>query len=231
MNAQKTEMYQLKNENIDLVSKKIGEFLNNISGDEKNSLRFRLMMEEVPLYYQKNFGEDCYFSFRCGKTFRNPFVTLEITGVSSNPFENSENTSEVLHSMLSNMGLAPSWRYKNGKNIITLIPQKKKKCSSMTQLVIAVVAAVVLGMLSLQLPQNVQNFLSGKLVEPLLDTFMGLLTAIAGPLVFLSVLWGIYGIGDAATFGRIGKRMIGRFLGMSIILLTAATCIILPFFP
>ena len=43
--------------------------------------------------------------------------------------------------------------------------------------------------------------------------FFNILGCIAGPMIFLSVAWGIYGIGDAATFGRIGKKMILRYMG------------------
>lgn len=59
---------------------------------------------------------------------------------------------------------------------------------------------------------------------------MGFLSAISGPLIFLSVLWGIYSIGDVASFGKIGKRMIVRFLLMSTLLLLIAACATVPFF-
>lgn len=59
---------------------------------------------------------------------------------------------------------------------------------------------------------------------------MGFLSAISGPLIFLSVLWGIYSIGDVASFSKIGKRMIVRFLLMSSLLLLIAACATVPFF-
>ena len=77
-------------------------------------------------------------------------------------------------------------------------------------------------MLSLLLPASFQHFLSEELLQPLLDTFTGLLSAVAGPLIFLSILCGIIGMSDVATFGRIGKRMIGRFLTMSTMIVVIA---------
>jgi Na+/H+-dicarboxylate symporter len=59
---------------------------------------------------------------------------------------------------------------------------------------------------------------------------MGLLAAIAGPMIFLSVVWGIYSIGDTATLGSIGKRMMKRFLVMTFVALSLGVAAILPFF-
>lgn len=73
-------------------------------------------------------------------------------------------------------------------------------------------------MVSSFLPEKTVNFLSEEMITPVFDTFMGLLSAVAGPLIFLSVAGGIYNIGDIATLGKVGKRMIGRFLWMTLIL-------------
>ena len=75
------------------------------------------------------------------------------------------------------------------------------------------------------------NFLSEEMITPVFDTFMGLLSAVAGSLIFLSVAGGIYNIGDIATLGKVGKRMIGRFLWMTLIFTTVFGIAILPLFP
>lgn len=70
-----------------------------------------------------------------------------------------------------------------------------------------------------------------NLIDPVFSTFMGLLSAIAGPMIFLSVAWGIYSIGDTATLGKIGKKMILRIILMSFVLTILAGGILFPFFP
>ena len=57
------------------------------------------------------------------------------------------------------------------------------------------------------------------------------MSAVAGPLIFLSVAGGISNIGDIATLGKVGKRMIGRFLWMTLIFTTVFGIAILPLFP
>lgn len=86
-------------------------------------------------------------------------------------------------------------------------------------------------MVSSFLPEKTVNFLSEEMITPVFDTFMGLLSAVAGPLIFLSVAGGIYNIGDIATLGKVGKRMIGRFLWMTLIFTTVFGIAILPLFP
>jgi Na+/H+-dicarboxylate symporter len=135
----------------------------------------------------------------------------------------------VLQMLLANMGLAPTWQYKNGANLITFIP-KKKKPSQMVSLGIAILAALIFGGASYLLPENLRIMLSEQLISPIFNTFMGLLSAIAGPMIFLSVAWGIYSIGDTATLGKIGKKMISRFIVIQLILGIAVTLLYVPFF-
>ena len=80
------------------------------------------------------------------------------------------------------------------------------------------------------LPENIRLVFSEQLISPIFNTFMGLLSAIAGPMIFLSVTWGIYSIGDTTTLGRIGKKMITRFLVMQFILSVIALILFVPFF-
>lgn len=91
--------------------------------------------------------------------------------------------------------------------------------------------ALFCGLVSSFLPEKTVNFLSEEMITPVFDTFMGLLSAVAGPLIFLSVAGGIYNIGDIATLGKVGKRMISRFLWMTLIFTTVFGIAILPFFP
>lgn len=80
------------------------------------------------------------------------------------------------------------------------------------------------------LPETVRLGLLNRLLIPLYDTFFNLLGTIAGPMVFLSVAWGIYGIGDSTVFGRIGKRMILHFLYVSFGICILSVIFTIPFF-
>ena len=215
--------FLLNHENIDIASNEIIDFLTNESVASKDVQRIRLSVEEILLKYFNHFGSEKEFEVSISKRFRSLKIELTIAGESVNPFDSDGDYGEILNSLLTSLGLAPVWRYKNGKNKVTFTVKKKKKISQTLQLGIAILAAIVLGGLCTLLPDNISAIVTNDVVSPVFDTFMGLLSAIAGPIIFLSVVWGICGIGDMTTFGKIGKRMIGRFVFVSFIV--GALCV------
>lgn len=221
--------YRLTDTNIDIASTCISEFLTAGKVSSRDTLRLRLSLEEVLLKYLEHFGEGKEFFLRTSRRFRTLKIELTVPGDSFDPFA-SDDGSLVLHNLLSSMGLAPIWRYKNGKNTVTF-SAKKNRMSQVLQLGIAIAAALVLGGICLLLPQTVSSFITGSLITPLFNTFMGLLSAICGPIIFLSVVWGICGMGDMTTFGRIGKTMLLRFLLISVLVGAVGVAICALFFP
>lgn len=223
-------MIGLTNENIDLAAARTEEFLNECGLSGKDRLRLRLTIEETLLKYQEALGPDGAFSIRCVKRLGRSRVELAFPGERIDPALSQEETgSEVLRGLLAGMGAAPSWQYKNGVNLVSFTPPRKKPSQVLT-LLASILLAVVCGLLGLLLPEGARIFLSQDLVSPLFNTFMGLLTAVAGPMIFLSVTWGIYSIGDTATLGRIGSKMIGRFLVISLLAGVGMLGLFLPFF-
>jgi len=75
-------------------------------------------------------------------------------------------------------------------------------------------------------PKETSEFFSTQLLSPVLNAFMGFLGAMSGPMICLSVVWGIYSIGDAVTFSVLGKRLISRY----IIVITAVGVVSLAIF-
>ena len=217
--------YELNLTNIDEASKTVTDFLSNEKVASKEVQRIRLSVEEILLKYLDSLNSGTSFEIVTAKRFRTLKIELVIAGDSIDPFADDDGGGTILNNLLSNFGLAPTWRYKNGKNIITFTAKKQKKLSQILQIGIAILAAIVFGGLCLILPDSVSTFITSDLVTPVFNTFMGLLSAISGPIIFLSVVWGICGIGDMATFGKIGKKMIGRFLLVSVIVGAAMTAL------
>lgn len=219
----------LSNENIDTRIKEAERFLSEANVDGRDVIRIRLAMEEALLNYQKLLGETESFSLRCVKRLGRLRIELSVPGARYDPFAGEEG-DEILRGILAGMGIAPVWQYKNGANQIIFTPRRRKP-SQILLLTAAVVSAAVCGGLCTLLPESIRSFLSVQLVAPIFNAFMGLLTAIAGPMIFLSVVWGVYSIGDTATLSKVGKRMILRFLLMSFLLTLLAGAAMLPFFP
>ena len=224
------QQFTLTNEHIDRISEIVEGFLAEAELEQKNILRTRFAIEETLLNYQETLGTNGTVKVNCVKRFGRIRVELSVPGNRFDPFDTgAEDDSEVMRGILAGMGIAPSWNYKNGVNLVVFTPQKKQR-SQMVTLALSIVLALAVGGLCYLLPDGVRLFLNNSLIIPLFNTFMGFLSAIAGPMIFLSVAWGIYSIGDTATFGKIGKRMITRFLVMSLVVTVVSAMVMLPFF-
>ncbi len=200
----KTEI-PLSNESIDLIAEKTTEFLDDIKLERKNILRIRLLVEELLLDWQEKFSEDTPCSVKMGRRWGKHYIALEVPGEAYNPLEKTrEEYGSYRERLLANMGLAPMYTYGHGKN--QMVFKFRKRTNPLVKLAIALVAAVAVGMLGMCLPDQIRETLLNSVLLPVYDTFFNLLGTIAGPMVFLSVAWGIYGIGDTATFGKIGKH-------------------------
>ena len=220
----------LSNAGIDTAADEAEQFLSEANVDGKDILRIRLAMEEALLNYQGALGENGSFSVRYVKRLGRLRIELSVPGLRYDPFAGEEEGGEILRGILAGMGVAPVWQYKNGVNQIIFTPRKRKP-SQILLLALSVVLAAGCGGICTLMPEYIRSFLSVQLITPIFNTFMGLLTAIAGPMIFLSVVWGVYSIGDTATLSKIGKRMILRFLLMSFLLALLAGAAMLPFFP
>ena len=222
--------YVLTNESVDEISEKVTEFLTELKTERRNLLQIRLVLEDLLLDWQDHFSAETSITVKMGKRLGRPYIQLELAGEAYNSLtKEAEDFGVYRNRIMSNMGLSPLYTYTQGKNRL-LFKLKKPAAHPLVTLAAAIAAGLVIGGAGLWLPDALRAGILDHFLTPVYDTFFNVLGAIAGPLVFLSIAWGIYGIGDTATFGRIGKRMILHFLGMVYLLCTAATLLSIPFF-
>ncbi len=141
-------------------------------------------MEEILLRYQDAFGTKGTFQFQCRKRINRLYANFSIPGERNDEVHtDGGEESAILKGVLSGMGEIPTWQFKNGVNYLTFT-LKKKKLSPAVSLLAAVILVLFCGMVSSFLPEKTINFLSEEMITPVFDTFMGLLSAVAGPLIF-----------------------------------------------
>lgn len=210
--------FNLSNRDITQMCGEVEAYLKTTDIASKEQIRIVFAMEEVLLQYQTQFGQGHGCVLRYGKELGRTRISMSLSGEGFNPFATDDDTenSQILRNLLNNMGLEPTWQYSGGRNVVFWV-LPKKKTSAIMNLVIAIGLAVVLGLLSYLVPTSITEPFATWIVTPLFNSFMGILVGISGPLIFLSVAWGIYSIGDIATFGHIGKVMIGRFMILTMV--------------
>lgn len=232
MNIRESFTYDLSASAIDEMAEKIDEYLVALKIESKNRVRIRLSMEEILLRMRDEFGEDITCKLQMGTHFRRPCLMFEVQGAQFDPTvqnDEDEDFSGWSNRMLGSMGLYPLYSYANGKNQV-LLKLKKPRRNPLVTLFCTLAAAVLVGLAGMILPQNLMSVLLENLITPLYNAFLGVLGAIAGPMVFLAVGRGVCGIGDVSTFGRIGKRMLLRFIGISFAVAAFTVAVCLPSF-
>lgn len=232
MNIKESFTYDLSASAIDEMAEKIDMYLTTLKTESKNRLRIRLSMEEILLRMRDEFGENNTCILQMGTHFMRPCLMLEMEGAPFDPtvqHGEDEEFSEWSNRMLENMGLYPLYSYTNGKNQV-MLKLKKPHRNPLVTLFCTLVLAVLVGLAGMILPESIMSVLLENLITPLYDTFLGVLGALAGPMVFLAVGRGVCGIGNISTFGRIGKRMLMRFIGISFAMSAFTVAVSLPAF-
>lgn len=228
-----TTTAELTAETIDDFSAKIREHLTTAGLPKRDVTRFALTAEEIMLRSSGERENGTYGTqvrLTTGARFLRPFFSLEIDGGANNVFAHSLGEQSLLGDrILKNLGLSPEYVFANDLNTYTF-RIRRKALNPFVTLLLALAAAALIGGLGLLLPAGTREMLQSGVLTPLHDTFLNVLGCIAGPMVFLSVAWGIYGIGDAATFKRIGKRMLLGYIGIVFLAVVLFGWVCAPFF-
>lgn len=224
--------YEASSKGIDEVSAKVRSFVESINQTHKEAVRYALSIEEV---LNKSFETAVPLSneitLRVGKRFFRHFIELDIEGESNNVYiENHRDHSVLIDSFLKSLNVTPEYSYVDNSNVYSY-RIKKKKINPFFILMFAMIAAVVVGMLGMiAIPDATRSICVNSVLGPLHDTFLNILGCVAGPMIFLSVAWGIYGIGDAATFKQVGSKLLFDYLRVLVFVTTIATIFCIPFF-
>ena len=200
------EQLDFSNSNIDLTCEDVGAFLTSVGVEKREALRIKLTLEEILLDYQVKFGKEATFKVRCVKRLLTIKVELIVAGRVYNPLEKDEEENAI-NGILAGIGLAPSYGYRNGKNHIIFIP-KKKPLSSTVKMGVAIGLAIIAGILLNLLPEGIRVGANEYVLTPVTDAFMGLISAVSVPLIFLSILGSICSMGNMETLGKIGSKTI-----------------------
>lgn len=214
-----TNTYVLSNENIDIIADHIREYLKELEIERSNIIRIRLLMEEALLRWQDRFGDQCSVKLSLEVRLRRPTVTLELAGDYYDPLSSSSELGNWADSLLRSIGLQPrfSYQYQRSVNIVQL-KLKSPRLSPALTLLISVALGLLLGIAGeYVLPDAAQTAILETVLAPIQQVFFRLLNAVAGPVIFLSVLSAICSVGSMAELGKSGRGMIRRFLLMSVL--------------
>ncbi len=226
MHKDDTWQYCLSSENIDEAIGTIISFLENNGVEGEEATRLRLIFEELLVAYKNKFGEECRFDLKKRKFLGRCRIQLYVESSVLDPFSSDDEDYNLLRKLGADSKSECTWDYRNRVNIITVVPRKKIRISTSIMTLVAFFLAIGVGFLCESLSESVnRNMLKGY-IEPTFDTIMGIITGVAGPMIFFSLTWGVCAIGDVETLSKIGKKMVSRFMVilMSLSVFTSLVC-------
>lgn len=228
---QKTTVYEtvLDEAAVDHCAARVREFLKSCKLPKRDLLRYGMSAEEILFKSLQQGLRGASVRLITGVRLRRPYVTLEINGQAQNVFAGKEEQSVLGEGILRNLGLAPEYAFTGISNSYQFRIRRDSR-NPFLGLILALTAAIALGFLGLLIPEGIRTLLLHELLTPLHDTFLNILGCIAGPMIFLSVAWGIYGIGDAATLKQIGKKILLGYVGTVYIVVLVLGWMCLPVF-
>ncbi len=229
--VQTSEIYEdvLSPQSTDNCSEKVRAYVSSLNLPGKEASRYALTVEEILLDSAEN-GECEKIRLSTGKKFFRSCITLELFGKQQNIFRKNSSGSFLGDSILKNLGLSPEYSYSDNVNTY-LFRIKKKALNPFMTLAIVIIGAVLLGVIGKAFfSAGLINGIINSVINPLHDAFLSMLTCVAGPMIFLSVSWGIYGIGDAATLKKIGKRLMRSYVGLVYLVTVIFSLILIPVF-
>jgi Na+/H+-dicarboxylate symporter len=213
--------YKLEPLSVDIISEDVQNFLKELKTQKKNIIKTRLTVEEILLDLMNKYGSEKEITYIKNNFFGKSYVSVIYEGEPFNPLETEteDEFGDWSSTLIQSSDFTPTYSFDKGINTIT-IRFSKKETNPIIKLLIAIITALLISLLRFVLPSETVEFIKNNILDSLYATFLGLMTTVEIPLVFLSVACGIVGIGDSKIFGKIGRKMVLQFIAIILIFTT-----------
>ena len=171
----------------------------------------RLAVEELLLKFRETYGALTPCRMVAKKVMGQISFELRAQGDLINPLTVPED-EQLSYDILTRLGVKPKYSYtaRQRMNYVVLPAEMKPINNKMLLMMLAALALAILCRFAIgAISENAVGFLYEGLTKPVFDKLIAVITALATPLVFLAVITGITGLGDAASFGKIGSKVCG----------------------
>ena len=206
-------VFKLNYASVDEAADKVQAFLTSLKIEKDSVLRIRLSVEEALLRWIDHYQEETEFRLEMGLHWNRPFITLKLWGDDFDPLTESGNEIGLwVGDLLGAIGLAPVYRYINGCNVIQISLRRPKANPGITLLLFTLVGTILGIAVDLIFSADVLSLITSTVLMPVQDAFIRVLNAVSAPVLFLSILTTVCGVGSISVSGKGGARLVSRFL-------------------
>ena len=222
---------RLTDEVIDAWTEQAEQTYRDAAGRRAEStVKLRITLGELMLRFRELYGAEEPCEIRGVRRLHGIFFELSQRGAQQNPLEIDPEMS-LPYDLLARLNLNPRYSYREnrGQNVVTVpAPLRPRKNAMLLGVLAGAALAVVTWLVSGLLPETVLNGYLIPLISGLFSKLSSVFSALATPLVFCAVIAGICGIGDVASFGKLGGRLLKRMMATYGIAMLAMLAVGLP---
>ena len=162
-----------------------------------------------------------------GKQFGRHVLIMRYQGASFDPTR--ENEAGLPDFVLNSLGYTPIWNHSRNANTVSLILVEKQKKSTAFMIMVAVLCALLFGLIGSRLSVSLTQSINGILLTPLQNGFLSLMTTFSGVMIGFTVCNGILGMEDSLKDKHDGRSIIIKAVGLCFLVSAFAVVLSLPF--
>ncbi|MCR5793880.1 MAG: cation:dicarboxylase symporter family transporter [Solobacterium sp.] len=216
---------------VDEASDTVRRWLESTGVKNRDIMRIRLAVEEILINICEHGQGSTEAGISLYRRFGTDTLRIRYGGERFDPGKPADNEAEEFtQNLLKRTGILPAWRWRFGRNEVTIPVSVPKKKAELLMLG-CITAAAVIGLLGQYIPEPVRDTVIDYGLSFLSGGFLGLLNTFIGLMIFLTVITGICGIGSTAALGRVGKQMMIRFIAGTFAIGALLTVSVRLFFP
>ena len=222
----------LDNQTIAATMRACTEALGGADVPRRISMKATILLEELFLRYQEQLGPDAGFTLTITRRLGTLRVRIAVTGPRLNALDITSADDELgdvydFVTVLTGSELEPpTYSYRRGCNYVTLsIRVQKQRPLWANPMLAATVLSIVCFLVLSRANAGLVGALVDDVVSPIVSMLMGVLAAITGPLLSVSLISGICALGDVATLKGAGRRAIVRIMAWVTVIFVASAAV------
>lgn len=218
--------YILNENTVEEISADLKGYMDGFDMERRSALRLRLTVEELLLNIMSGCGRDLPVKVGMGRHFGKRLLRIRYVSAPFDPTRTDEN--DWSHQLMKSLGFFPSWTCRGRTNTVSLVLAEKEKRSTLVNILLAVMMAVLLGAAGRMFPEGLRQGIDEVLLVPVSQGFLGLMSTFSGLLIAFTICHGILGAGDSMTLEKLGKHVISRYVGISFAISMLTSAVLVP---
>ncbi len=206
--------------NLEAATSFVRDLLKKYKCTSRDLMQAELFTEETVVHWAKAAAAEDTFQIELRKRFKIITISLFYRGAPSNPLSPSGGDADDEFCFIGQnilIGLSTvAYSYENGCNVVAFT-LKEKGLNPVAAIGLALGAAVICGLSVNSFAPALQKFLPAAILNPLSNTFFGLLNAIVIPFLFVSVIASIFNMENIAQMKRIFRTLFSWFAGITVV--------------